>query len=109
MQKRPLKRDGQVRKVIVLDFLGVLSTITHMHYIKRHREARCGRNSEWTRGSISKRPVLTMFKYVPAALLNSEKFRPESPRGNMIPFFITVLRYTSFHRMRKKRYLELLM
>ena len=65
VQRRPLKKDGQVRKLIVLDFLGILSAITHMHYIKLHRGVR---RLEGTRGSISKGPVLTMFKYVPAAL-----------------------------------------
>ena len=44
----------------MLDFLGVLTTITHMYYIKLHREAR---QLEGTKGL-----VLTMFKYVPVAL-----------------------------------------
>ena len=52
-------------KSSVLDFLVVLITIRHMHYIKLHREARW---LEGTRGSISKKPVLTMFKYIPAVL-----------------------------------------
>ena len=47
-KRGPPKRDGQVRKGIVLDFLWVFSTITH---IKLHREAR------WSKGT-----VLAMFK-----------------------------------------------
>ena len=64
----PKKRNGHVCELIVPDFFGVLSTITHMHYIKLHREAK---RLEVTRGSISKGPVLTMFKntYVLAVLL----------------------------------------
>ena len=61
MQRRPLKKGWASSKVIVLDFLGVLSTITHTHYIKSQREAR---QLEGTRGSILKGPVLTMFKYL---------------------------------------------
>ena len=36
--RRPLKGMGKLHTIIVLDFHGVLITITHMHYIKLHRE-----------------------------------------------------------------------
>ena len=51
-----------VNQLYVLDFLGVLSAITQMQFIKLHRGER------GLEGIHLKGPVLTMFTYVPAAL-----------------------------------------